>query len=233
MGIDYARFWRVIDRSRRLASREKTKEIVKATYEHLLASQGERYLVAHKAIADITSRKQKEEKEALVTLAEIQPGYEEVRTAMRNFLTGVAIPPALGTLRTPTEKYEAIANALALIDAHRGNAAEGDEGQPWAKALVNGPFYALAPIALREIDEWIDVNGDLEEAVRERAAAYAEAYPLFLRFRSQVRASYGDTSIHYRRLIVRSNGKLAVDDIDDVEVDTEVDDDDETAPGDS
>lgn len=230
MSIDYPRFWRVIDRSKRLAGRDDVKAIVKTTYEKLLAAPGESFLVAHKSIADILSRKKKEKGEALVTLEQIRPAYDEARTAMQNFLAGVAIPPPLGSLSTPNEQYQAISDALGLIDAHKGSDEEGADGEAWAKDLAAGPFYALAPVALREIDDWIQVNGDSEQVVRDRATAYAAAYPAFLRFRNQVRASYGDKSIHYRRLIVKSDGKLAVDDIDDVEVDTDVDDnvDDDT-----
>lgn len=229
MSMDYPRFWRVVDRARKLASRAKVKPIVKTTYDAKLARPGERFLVAHKAIDDMASRKEKEESEALVTLEEIRQPYEEVREAMKTFLTGVAIPGALSSLSTPNEKLDAIATALGLIDAHKGSGTEEDPGEQWAKDLAAGAFYALAPIAIREIDEWIEVNEDAEETVRERAASYAEAYPAFLRVRSQVRASYGEKSIHYRRLIVKATGKLAVDDIDDVPVDTDVDvDDDDT-----
>lgn len=226
MGIDYPRFWRVLDRSERLAGSPNVKPIVRTTYQQKLAAPAGRFKRAHKAIADMESRRAKEQREAFHMLVNIRDPYNEVRAALQTFLDGVAIPPALSSAKTPNEKYDAISSALALIDAYNGSDEGGeDEAQQWAKDLTDGPFYSLAPTALREIDEWIEVNGDHEEFVQERALAYAEAYPHFLRFRTQVRASYGSKSIHYRRLLVKSNGKLAVDDVDDVPVDSDVTDD--------
>lgn len=220
MSIDYPRLRRVLERSTKLAQRRSVIPIVKTTFDAKLAAAAARFLAAHRALLNVEQKRDKERGEALVTLEQIQQPYDEARTAMETFIADLAIPRSLSTLTTVTDQREAIGRMLEIIDARKAT-------EQWAQDLSAAGFGALAPVALREIDEWVEASGDHEDAVRERALASAEAYPRFLRFRDQVRASYGDNSIHYRRLIVDSSGRLAVDDIDDVPVDTEVDDDDD------
>jgi hypothetical protein len=218
MAIDHARFVRVLARAQQLGGRPTVKPIVKTVWAQKLEPAASRYFGAHRRLQDIEKKRDKERGEGLASLVLIQQPYEEARTAMRNFVTDVALPKSLGSLRTATDKRMAIARMLEIVGERRAT-------EQWAADIAEGPFGTLAPAAIREIDEWIEADEEHEEAVRDRAAAYEEAYKLFLGFRQQVAASYGESSIHYRRLVVRSTGKLEIDDIDDVEEDTELEDD--------
>lgn len=205
MGIDYPRMLRVVTRADELAAREDVIPIVRTVYQQTLAPQVAAFIGAHRAIENAEVAHQKERGEALVMVAKIAQPYVEARTAMAIFIDDLALPKALSTLKTATDKRDAISTMWEMLD-------ERDDEPGWAKDLTDGPFGQLAVDTIREITEWIAADGDLEKAVRARAAAYAEAYPRFLAFRGQVKASYGRSSVHYRNLLVRSNGKLAVDD---------------------
>jgi hypothetical protein len=205
MGIDYPRMIRVTIRSEELSTRGDVIPIVRTVYQQKLAAPAGEFIASHKAIENAEKAREKERSEGLVMLAKIEQPYVEARTAMAIFIDDLALPKALSALSTATDKRDAIATMWEMLD-------ERDDEPGWAKDLTDGPFGQLALEAIREITEWIAADGNLEKAVRNRAAAYAVAYPAFLAFRGQVRASYGKSSIHYRRLLVRSNGKLAVDD---------------------
>src|SRR5690606_5473232 len=170
--------------------------------------------VAHLAVMDAEKKHKKERVEALVALAEIDQPYREARNAMAEFITDLALPKTLKSLPTATDKLDAIERMLEILDAH-------DDTEEWARVLLAGRFGTLAPVAIREISEWIEADGDLESAVRARTAAFAAAWPGFLSFRRQVRESYGDSSVYHRQLVVRASGKLAVDDPVDEEKDDE------------
>ena len=205
MRIDYPRMVRVAIRSDELAAREDVIPIVRTVYQQKLAAAVAEFIASHKAIENAEKAHEKERSEALIMLAKIEQAYIEARTAMAIFIDDLALPKALSTLSTATDKRDAIATRWEMLD-------ERDDEPGWAKDLTDGRFGQLALETIREITEWIAADGNLEKAVRARAAAYAAVYPPFLAFRGQVKASYGKTSVHYRGLVVRSNGKLAVDD---------------------
>lgn len=216
MSIDYLRFLRMVIRSGDIVERADVIAIVKTVYEHAFKALGTEFIRAHRAIENIEKAYKKERGEGLVILEKIDQPYIEARTAMGIFIKDLALPKTLKTLTTATDKRDAIARMLEILDAH-------DDEPGWAKDITDGAFGRLALEAIREISEWIKADGDLEKAIRERAAAFAAAYPAFLDFRSQVRASYGTSSVHHRRLIVRANGKLAVDDPADTDTDADTD----------
>lgn len=219
MSMDQPRFFRVVDRATKMAGRAKVNPVVKAVYDDKLAPHATRYVAAYRALEDVEAVRRKEKGEALAILEEIDQPYREARTALNSYVDDVAVPMSLKSRRTATDKSTAIEGVHALIERHK-------EAHAWARAIAEGAFGRLAPIAIREIDEWIVADEAHEEARRERADAYKAAYPMFLIVREQVGASYGTNSIHYRRLVVRDSGKLEVDDVDDVEEDTDVDDGD-------
>jgi len=212
MAIDFPRMLRVVIRARELGTWADVIPIVRTVYEQRLATQAAGFIAAHKAILNAEQAHQKERSEALVALAKIEQPYIEARTAMAIFIEDLALPKALSTLSTATDKRDAIASMWEILDAH-------DDEPGWAKDLTDGQLGALAVETIREITEWIAADGNLEKAVRDRAAAYAAAYPRFLELRAQVKASYGKSSVHYRRLVIRSNGKLVVDDPTDADTD--------------
>ncbi|HEY8427785.1 MAG TPA: hypothetical protein VIL20_05400 [Sandaracinaceae bacterium] len=205
MGIDYQRFDRVCARSEELANRADVHPSVKRVYTEKLAAKATRFRSSHKGLKNAETAAKKERREALAALEAIHPPYMQARSVAANYVTDLAIPVSLKSLSTETDKCDAIRDLLAILDTY-------DDEPGWASELVEGDFGRLAPEAIREVSEWIEANAALEKAVRERAEAYAEAYPAFLRFRDVVRTTYSPSSMHYRRLVVRSNGKLAVED---------------------
>lgn len=223
MGIDYPRMARVTTRAAELSERADVIPIVRTVYQQKVATHAAEFLAAHKAILNAEKAHKKERSEALVMLAKIQQPYLEARTAMGMFVDDLALPKALTKLSTATDKRDAIATMWEILDAL-------DDEPGWAKDITDGPFGQLALQTVIEVTEWIAADGDLEKAVRARAAAYAALYPVFLGFRSQVRASYGKSSVHYRGLVVRSNGKLAVDDPTDSDTDMDGKDTDVADP---
>ena len=210
MGIDHPRFWRVTERSMTLVERDDVIPIVRTVYNDKLAPHATRYKAAHEALEDAEKARAKEKDEALVALAKIDQPYKEARTALNNYIDDLAVPKSLKSRKTAVDKLAAITRVHELIERNK-------EAHQWARDLAAGAFGRLAPEVIREVQEWIHSHGDYEKAVRERAAAYEAAYPAFLGFRKQVEASYGDNSVHYRNLVVRSSGKLEVDDVDDDE----------------
>ncbi len=170
-----------------------------------LAARANAYRAAHRALKDAEIVAKKERGEALAALEQIHQPYIKARAVTEQYVSDLAIPKSLKSLATDTDKVDAIRTLLEILDLH-------DDEPGWASELTAGDFGRLAPEAIREISEWIGANANLEKAVRARMEAYTAAWEPFLGFRDVVRATYSSSSVHYRRLLVRSNGKLAVDD---------------------
>ncbi len=205
MGIDYPRFGRVLSRAAELAAREDVDPNVKRMYDERLATEATAFHATDTGLKNAEVVAKKEHGEALGALVQIDQPYRKARVVTVQYVDDLAIPKTLKSLSTDTDKRDAIRTLVEILDAH-------DDEPGWAADLMAGDFGRLAPIAIREVSEWIDANGNLEKAVRARMDAYSAAYDRFLRFRDVVRETYTPSSIHYRRLLVRSNGKLAVDD---------------------
>ena len=77
---------------------------------------------------------------------------------------------------------------------------------------MQGPFGRKAADAVREVAEAIASSKTLDDAVKARAEAFGAAYERYLPFKDVVRATYGASSARYRRIHIRANGKLSVDD---------------------
>lgn len=205
MGIDYFRFDRILSRCGELAARPDVDVSVKRVHDERLVSEAAAFRAAHKAVKDADEKASSERGQALDALAKIDQPYRQARAVALQYVTDLAIPDTLKSLDTDTDRRDAIRDLQALLDDH-------DDAPGWAKDLTDGEFGRLAPDAIREIDEWIAANGDLETATNARAAAYGPAYERYLGFKDVVRQTYGSSSIHYRRIHVRRGGKLAVDD---------------------
>lgn len=216
--IDYPRFLRLVKRSQRLAAKPDVNNLVKVIFDAKFAAPAQRYTNAYAALVDMEAKQRKERREALGILEDIDQPYKEARHVVAAFVKDLAIPLTLKSISTATDKLTAIERLLEIVDAHAPEegeegegAGEGDSAESWAQAVLASPFGQLAPVAIREISEWTDADDELEKAVRERAAAFTEAWPRFLEFRRQVRLSYGQNSIHHRRLVVRATGRLAIE----------------------
>lgn len=214
MGIDYVRFDRVLSRAEELVQRPDVDVSVKRVYEDKLAPVAVAFRAGHSGLKNAEVMAKKERSEGLAALEQIDQPYRKTRVVAQQYVKDLAFPKTLKSLPTETDKRDAVRGMLEIIDLH-------DDEPGWAADLSAGEFGRLAPEAIREISEWIEANGNLEKAVRARMDAYNAAYEPFLRFREVVRTVYSPSSVHYRRLLVRSNGKLAVEDP--VDVDPESD----------
>ncbi len=207
MAIDYGRFDRILARSAEIAERADADASVKRVYSERFAEQAKAFRVAHKGAKNAEKSASKERMEAFEALAKIDQPYLKARAVAKLYVTDLAIPDTLKQLDTDTERADAVRDLLNLLDDH-------DDAPGWAQELTSGEFGTLAPEAVREIQEWIHANGDLEKAIDARAAAYGPAYERYLGFKDVVRNTYTPSSVHYRRIHVRKDGKLAVDDDD-------------------
>ncbi len=205
MGIDYERFDRLLDRSAELAAREDVDPSVKRVYDDKLAADATTYRASHDGLKNAEVVAKKEHGEELQALEDVDQPYLKARTVTKIYVKDLAVPETLKSLSTDTDKRDALRSLLEILDAN-------DDSPGWAADLTSGDFGRLAPIAIQQITEWITADGNLETAVHARQEAYAKAYERFLEFRDVVRATYTSSSIHYRRLLVRSSGTLAVED---------------------
>lgn len=205
MAIDYPRFYRLLTRVVELAARGDVDPSVKRIYEDKVAGVAATFMGSHKGLLNAEVAARKERREGLQALETVDQPFRVARVVAQKYVVDLAIPKTLKSLSTETDKRNAIRELLELLDAH-------DDEPGWAKDLTDGEFGRLAPQAIRELSEWIDASANVEKAVRERIKAYAAAYGPFLDFRDVVREVYSSKSTHYRRLMIRPNGKLVVDD---------------------
>ena len=188
---------------------------VKRVYNDILADDSATYLAAYQGLADAEVVAKKEGDEGVKALASIGPAYLKARSVAARYVKDVALPETLKSLTTDTDRKTAIGELLSILD-------DNDEENDWAKELMTSvpgeprAFGELAPEAIREISEWTAANVALSKAVRKRAEAFGAAYEAYLEFKDVVRNTYGPKSIEYRRIHLRKNGKLAVDDVEPV-----------------
>lgn len=212
MNVDQPRFVRLLGRCEELALDPNADRSVKRVYNDILADDSAAYLAAYQALGDAEKAAKKEGDEGVKALNDIGPPYLKARSVLEKYVKDVAIPEPLKSLPTDTDRKNAIGSLLRIIDDH-------DETNDWAKELMTSvpgeprAFGELAPEAIREITEWIAANVVLSKAVRKRAEAFGPAYEAYLDFKDVVRNTYGPKSIQYRRIHLRKNGKLAVDDV--------------------
>jgi len=211
--MDKRRFPRVLERCGDIAalSVEEGGDVsVTRVYNDFLAVPGSAYLDADKALKDAEAKEKKERKEGLAALEAITDPYAKVRKLAFMYVKDRSLPAALSDLPTDTDKMEGIRLLLEIVDENK--AAD------WAKELVEdtspNSFVNLAPIAIREIDEWSRASVSVQKARNKRAELYGVAYEAYLSFKDMVRTVFGPSSIHYRRIHVKSNGKIALDDVD-------------------
>lgn len=205
MTVDHFRLNRILTRCGETAGATDCDTSVKRVYDELLVSEAMTYRGAYQALMDAEKKAKKELREALKALVEIDQPYRKARTVTLLYVKDLAVPETLKSLDTDTDRKDAISTLLGILDEH-------DDEPGWAQDLTAGEFGRLAPEAIRELDELIKASSDLEKAMRARAKAYGPAYEAYLGFKQVVRNAYGASSRHYRRIHVKSNGKLAEDD---------------------
>jgi hypothetical protein len=197
MKIDYERFVRVIMRSMEVANEPNADPIVVSIYKQALADAAADYLALETAVSVAMTEFAKENREALEALVALDAPYRLARAAVLAILPDTHLPDTLKSQPTDTDKLQAIARLLDLIDDH--------VGEQWADVLLAGEFGTKAAKTTQEISEAIAANKVLSKARTDRAAAYGPTYEKYLRFKQVVRNAYGPGSKQYRRIHLRAS----------------------------
>lgn len=197
MTIDYERFARVITRSIEVGNEPDANAIVVTVFKETLADAAAGYLAAEAAVSTEMAAFAKENREALEALASLDAPYRVARAAVLAMLPGTNLPDTLKSQPTDTDKLNAIARLIDLIDDH--------VGEEWADLLLGGEFGTKAAQATQELSESIASNKALSKAKGDRAAAYGPTYERYLRFKQVVRNAYGPGSKQYRRIHLRAS----------------------------
>lgn len=196
MEIDYSSFDRVLTRAEEVAAEPDVKPSVKRVYEERTRESAMAFRATHAALRAAETASGKEGAEARVALLAIDAPYRLARAIAFSYVPTLQIPTTLKQQPTDTDKMNAIRALLRVLD-------ERDETEAWAAEQLEGDFGRLAPDAIREIEEWIQANKDLQRARDARIAAAAPAYERFLAFKDVVRQAYGSKAIQYKRIHLR------------------------------
>jgi len=199
--IDFGRMERVLTRCEELAQQAETATSVKTVYRDLLAPLCKEYLEAHRAIAAAETSFAKENREAIEHLDALDQPYREARSVYVMYFPDAVLPGTLKVQATATERKNAIAYLLDLVDDHIG--------EKWADELLAGPFGQKAAQVIQEVDEATLASTQLSEARTRRANAYGRAYETYLAFKNVVRNTHGPKSPQYRRIHLRTKGTFA------------------------
>lgn len=209
MTIDHMRMVRVLIRCGDLATPADVDPSVRRVYQEKLASFARTYLGANTALASAETNAKEERREAIAALEVIEAPYMKARAVAVVYVPELSVPDTLKTCPTDTDRVIAIQSLRDTLD-------DFDDEPGWAQDLTNpadpNSFGALADTAIREINEGVGADSAVEKARRERAAAYGPAYEAYLGFKNVVRNTYGRSSIQYRRIHIRRNGKLVIED---------------------
>ncbi len=194
--IDYERMARILTRCAELAEIPGIKASIKSTYDGVLKPVAEAFLGAERAVLKAESAFAKENKEALEALALLDQPYREARSVVKAFVPTIKVPATLKTLKTDTDRLNAIEALLDIIDDY--------VGAGWADEQLQGEFGKHAAQAVKEVGEAIAANRGLDEARKARSSAFGPAYDAYLRFKRVVRDAQGAKSKEYKRIHLRS-----------------------------
>jgi hypothetical protein len=197
MDIDYTTFNRLLVRAEEVATEPDANASVKRVYDDRTHEPAMVFRNAHTALGSAETKAKKETGEGRAALAAIDSPYRVTRSAALSFVPSLTLPSTLKQQPTDTDKMLAIRSLLRELDAR-------DETEAWAAAELAGEFGRLAPDTIREIEEWVQANKDLQHARDARASATGLAYERFLAFKDVVRQAYGSKSRQYKRIHLRS-----------------------------
>lgn len=188
---------RSLERAAEIRNAPDVDSLVAMGYDDNLAGPAAEYDATHKELVLAEEEAKKQGGEALAALQRIDQPYSVARSLSRMYMPDITLPTALGTLRTETDKKNAIQTLHDML-------ARRAESEEWARKVLEGEFGQLAPETVREINEWIVANAAVQKARKRRATAYGLAYEAFMDFKDLVRNAYGKSSREYRRLHVRN-----------------------------
>lgn len=158
MSIDYDRFERVGTRCVEVGTDPGLPGIIGLVFKETAEAPIQAFLQTSTAVDNAMSSFRKENREALEALNKLDAPYRSARSAVLAVLPETVLPPTLKSLRTDTDKLNAIERLVDIIDDHAGN--------PWADTLLGGDFGQQAPKAVKELNEAIAANKTLSPCVR-------------------------------------------------------------------
>ena len=197
LDIDYSTFDRLLTRAEEIANEPDVNRSVKRVFDERLREPGAAFRAAHAGLTAAETRARKEGAEGRASLAAIDAPYRITRAVAFSFVPELLLPTTLKQQSTDTDKMNAIGGLLRVLD-------ERDEAEAWAADLLASDFGRLAPDTIREIEEWIQANKDLQQARDARVAASGPAYERFIAFKDVVRQVYGSKSRQYKRIHLRA-----------------------------
>ncbi len=197
MENDFATFDRLLTRCAEVAAEPDANASVRRVYEDRLRATAEAFRATHAALARVESNARKEGAEGRAALEAIDKPYRLTRAVAFSYIPTLVLPATLKQQRTDTDKMNALRGLLREL-------YERDETEARAAEQLAGDFGRLAPDAIREVEEWVQSNKDLQEARDARAAARGPAHERYLAFKDVVRQAYGSRSRQYRRIHPRA-----------------------------
>ena len=197
MEIDYSTFFRVLTRAEEVATEPDVKPSVKRVYDERTHASAMDFRTAHESLATAETSAAKEGAEGRAALKAIDGPYRTARAVAFSYVPTLLLPSTLKQQPTDTDKMNAIRSLLRELD-------DRDESEPWAAEQLAGDFGRLAPDTIREIEEWIQANKDLQRARDARIASVGLAHERFVAFKDVVRQAYGSKSRQYKRIHLRS-----------------------------
>jgi hypothetical protein len=198
--IDYARFHRLVTRCVEVAGEQGAPPVLVEVYNASIAQPLQQYLSASTAVETAQNSVSKEGTEASTALEALDGPYRVARSAAAAVIKTVKLPDTLKVQPTDTDKLNAIARLLAIINEHAGEA--------WADTLLAGDFGLKGDAAVQEIGEAIQASKALQKAKTDRAKAFDPAWEAYIDFKRLVRDAYGSNSKQYRRIHLRSSAGL-------------------------
>ncbi|MBI4914583.1 MAG: hypothetical protein HY825_01935 [Acidobacteria bacterium] len=204
MVINYSRFARLLERAKDLGTDAAAKPSVKRCWVDVLSADAEAFLLANKAMVGAETRRTKERREAGDALDKLDQPYREARAVCLAHAPDQVLPETLKAAPTDTDKKDAILTLVDILD--------DDPQATWAKDVLEGAFGLSAAKVVTELDEARAADGQFAAAQGARAAAFGPAYEKYVRFKNVVRQAHGASSYEYRRIHLRGNGQLAVED---------------------
>jgi len=196
MNIEFRVFARLATRILEIVNAPDANPVLCAVYQASCEQVFTRYLNAHTAVDDATTRASEATTRVEGGLEKMEQQFRIGRSALATISPDTKLPDTLKSQPTDTDKRTATLRLIELITPHAG--------QAWADALLQGTFHQTALDYVERLNASITAQNALQSAKTERAAAFEPAWGPYINFKRLVRDTLGSTSRQYRRIHVRS-----------------------------
>jgi hypothetical protein len=195
--------YRMLVRAGKIAAQSGMPEPVKHVYDDVLAPHATAFCKAHDAVVAAESASAAARRNLRGDLSVHDSPYRAARAVVLAYFPEQVLPETLKAQRTNTDIEVAVTALSSLVQSHAS--------EPWAAALLKGPFGTLTPKVLESLEEVDTTSTALAEARQERANAQKPAHEGLVAFRRVVRDTLGASSLQYRQLRVPSRPMPMVD----------------------